>query len=142
MVAVMELSEKDIETLREAVDGCGGPSYTQAIAILDRLSPPAPEVDEATRIWREMKAKGAETLDSRKAAADYRAGRYIVMPWMDAEIAYLRTALSELIASKDAEIAEWKLASEDARSHWDSAVHEWNKTESELAALRAENERL
>ena len=53
MVAVMEVSEKDIETLRaglnadNSAEGYGKRMF--AHSILDRLSP-APEVDEAT-VW-------------------------------------------------------------------------------------------
>lgn len=82
----------EIETLREAIDGCGGSSYTQAIAILDRLSPPAPEVDEATEWTRKV-------MDANWSYWGSNAE-------MRSEI--IRQAISELIASKDAEIERLK----------------------------------
>lgn len=95
--------------------------------LADRLSPaPEPEVDEATRVWREMPA--------------YRT---------DAQISYLR----EVLAAKDAEKAHTIALLTEERDH-EIARHDewkkraldwqdkWQKAESELAALRAENERL
>lgn len=131
MVAVMEVSEKDIETLREAIDGCGGSSYTQALAILDRLSPPAPEVDEATLVWREMTAQAYEAVNNSRMAEGWRTGEMDASKWQAGQLHHLR----EVLAAKDAE-----------RDHREKAWLGWQerclKAESELAALRAEIERL
>lgn len=65
--------------------------------ILDRLSPPAPEVDEATRIWREMNARGHDAVALCDGLGDdCRAGEHDNLPHAPAEIAYLRQVLSEL----------------------------------------------
>lgn len=74
----------------------------EALAILDRLSPPAPEVDEAT-VWTRkvlcvfMKSGEDPAPD---AAEEYISGGFDE----DADFIAARAALSELIASKDAEI--------------------------------------
>lgn len=112
----------------------------EALAILDRLSPPAPEVDEATRIWREIHVHEELAMGARgQINKKFRNGDYDNDKFGQGGIAYLRTALSELIASKDAErekqnkqllaVAQgYKLDKEEA--------------EAELTALRAEKERL
>ena len=95
----------------------------------DRLSPPASEVDEATRIWREMEA--ATWADAR-VAANYREGVFDNNAESVIKISYLRSALSELIASKDAEIVRYQ---EMVLGLQQKAFN----TNSELAALRSEN---
>ena len=144
-------------------------------AILDRLSPPAPEVDEATRIWREMNAEGARACGSIPLMVQkWRNGEHDNDVSAIAEITYLRQAIAELIASKDGEIERvnaenFRLAAgvciypngegllgddhgnsfcsvEQERKRLDERETELmadlNKAESDLAALRAENERL
>lgn len=103
--------------------------------ILDRLSPPAPEVDEATRIWREMNARGFNALADHESAKGCLIGDYDSDESAVAEISYLRQAIAELIASKDADIERWHNSYEIA---FDQAM----KNGSELSAMRAENERL
>lgn len=111
MVAVMEVSEKDIEALREAIDGCGGSSYTQAIAILDRLSP-APEVDEAT-VW----AGKILTLLGISSGRIFSASRDVLREVLAAKDAE-RGHLVEGVATLEAQLEQQKY---------------------ELATLRAEN---
>lgn len=137
----MEVSEKDIETLREAIDGCGGSSYTQALAILDRLSP-APEVDEAT-VWTRRLFLLEYPGEEKAINNGDRDGN----PYFKRVADYLRQAIAELIASKDGEIA--MLTGERDRQYDENvnriaaegaAIVRVEKAESELAALRAENE--
>ena len=139
-------------------------------AILDRLSPPAPEVDEATRIWREMNAEGARACGSIPLMVQkWRNGEHDNDVSAIAEITYLRQVLSELIASKDAErdalgaeVDQLAMYLEDRDSELAAVSAAIGTTEfmdppdggsptlaeqvgrmrAELAALRAENERL
>lgn len=165
------LTPAEIETLRKIVNGelDREVDYAAIIAAnktLDRLSPPAPEVDEATRIWRGMKAH-SNRFDG-VIADRYRQGAYDRQAPL--EMAYLRTALSELIASKGGEIESLSesLRSEyiktddltrdlectrireknadrmadEMRRAYNGAIGRAEKAEVELATLRAENERL
>jgi len=131
------LGPAEIETLRENIRKAE--NVAESLAILDRLSPPAPEVDEATRIWREMMAV---SFASHTLADEYRRGLYDVGGTGPKQIPYLRTAISELIASKDARIQEWQDCYRHARKGWDDTIIEMSEHKRELAALRAENERL
>lgn len=166
MVAVMELSEdmadKTRKALAEAAPYVSTPVFVEVAQFFDRLSPPAPEVDEATKIWREMRARGLDASEAPLWAEKLRAGQTIETceKTFNAERTYLRTALSELIASKDAEIAEWKAVSDCAKEQINDLTRRAEKAESdtlrwhnayeiahgqamsngsELAALRAEN---
>jgi hypothetical protein len=146
----MEVSEKDIETLREAIDGCGGPSYTQALAILDRLSPaPEPEVDEAT--WKQAREIWEVAFKAWEKRRYDGTGNGAVEA-----VAIIRQAIAELIASKDGEIEGWKATAQTASDNVFLATDRVfaaeaettrvtkvaEKAESELATLRAENMRL
>ena len=125
MVAVMEVSEdmadKTRKALAEAAPYVSTPVFVEVAQFFDRLSPPAPEVDEAT-VW------------TRKAMdAIYPFGQTGLKG--NSPIARLTEVISELIASKDAEIAHWyHLAVGDAEGV--------ERADAELAVLRAEIERL
>lgn len=126
----------DLDCTRSASEPYCDCGADEALAILDRLSPPEPEQpDEAEIMW----AGAFSRWDTAKRSWGRGNG------WQEA-ISYLRTALSELIASKDAEIAECheninlkaKFIDETLN---DSAglLERAEKAQSELAALRAEN---
>lgn len=135
----MTLTPAEIETLRRSVGhhhllcvrsdeapycSCG---RDESLAILDRLSPPAPEpdVDEAT-VW------------TRKMWGTENDGAYDC----DTFFQDARTIIAELIASKDGEIATLSELRKVAARNAGAADRARFKAESELAALRAENERL
>lgn len=124
----------EIETLRRTLEHVDARSSAQeALAILDRLSPPAPQVDEATKIAREFVARyhakaGYPMMVERARKGEYDKDRLV-------DVDYLRQAIAELIASKDADIERWHNSYEIA---FDQAM----KNGSELSAMRAENERL
>lgn len=97
----MELSAEDIETLRSAERALyNRPGLQDLIkSMADRLSPPEPEQpDEATKIWREMRARGADEQGFVRIAAQYRGGDIDLMAPSVKEISYLRQVLSELAA--------------------------------------------
>lgn len=120
----------DLDCTRAAFEPYCGCGADEALAILDRLSPaPEPEVDEATKIWREMVICGRKL--GLEDVLEYQNGK-----WDNrTEISYLRQAIAELIASKDGEIEKAQL--------WAMEQHKCaDEYASELATLRAENERL
>jgi hypothetical protein len=139
MVAVMEVSEKDIETLRAALTGTpvDHDAIVRAYDILDRLSPPAPEVDEAT-VWA-RKVIVAWAFEGKLAKDDL---------YLDAaQLNAARAAIAELIASKDAEIErrieelfDWEKIAKRTKEALTGAEDELRVCYSELATLRAENE--
>lgn len=101
------------------------------------------EPDEATRIWREMATCGRRL--GFEDVLEYQNGKWD----NQAEISYLRTALSELIASKDAEIErrieelfDWEKIAKRTKEALTGAEDELRVCYSELATLRAENEQL
>lgn len=117
--------------------------------LTDDLSPPAPEVDEATRIWREMRAVGANFVGEYDRAEAFRSGGMDNCPVGPYEIDTLRTTLSELIASKDVEIErrieelfDWEKIAKRTKEALTGAEDELRVCYSELATLRAESERL
>lgn len=124
----------EIETLRRAREGCSPGTIASTVEVLakialadiDRLSPPAPEVDEATMWTRKV-------MDANWSYWGSNAE-------MRSEI--IRQAIAELIASKDAEIAEWRNNANAAHRQLGNVTAKFQKAEAELAALRAENERL
>lgn len=142
------LTPAEIETLRKIINGelDREADYAAIIAAnktLDRLSPPEPEqLDEATKIWREMRARGADEQGFVRTAAEYRGGYIDLMAPSVKEISYLRQVLSELIASKDAEIERLKGEADEGEKLAEQYHNIAEDIESELAALRAENERL
>lgn len=114
---------------------------------LRRLTPSAePEVDEATRVWREIFARGYSAVGFNMSAANVRGGKHDVDPkFAEAAISHLR----EVLAAKDAERDEYKIAVEEAHKHWHATNIEWNEeirlreaAESELASKDAEIARL
>lgn len=138
MVAVMEVSDRKItqEELQElfgermpieaAVILQSAQSAREAREQLIRLSPPAPEVDEATMWTRKV-------MDANWSYWGSNAE-------MRSEI--IRQAIAELIASKDAEIATEKSRADHMQATSIKNAQERNAAERELTALRAENERL
>jgi len=108
---------------------------------LDRLAPtPEPEVDEATLLTRRL-----FLLQYPTCTEAINGGK------RDDNPSFMRVSgvLREVLAGKDAERNEYKLAVEEAHKHWHSTNAEWNAeiklreaAESELAKVRAENERL
>lgn len=118
MVADMELSAEDIATLRLAISYAPSKSKagSDALAILNRLPPPEQEQPDEATVWATKTLASINISRSRLIAA-------------------ARQVLSELVASKDAEIAKAQL--------WAMEQHKCaDEYASELAALRAENERL
>lgn len=117
----------EIETLRKIVAGrtCTEHDQRAAVAILDRLSPPEPEQPDEATVW------------TRKVLhAEYQITAYATGEMDDrAQFINARQVLSELIASKDDEI-------EQIVKREIGTVDQLEKALSELAALRAENERL
>jgi len=154
-----KLAPSEIETLRGVMAHFNphdsdplAKDIKDALAILDRLSPPAPEVDEAT-VWT-RKIWGTED----DGAYDH-----------DTVFQETRAVIAELLASKDAEIEQWKSQERVAFEHQQKAESELaavsaaigttefmdppdggsptlaeqvGRMRAELAALRAENERL
>lgn len=121
MVAVMEVSEADRATLATPLEGNTISAVVGVVKVLakivladaDRLSPPAPEVDEATVWTRKVLHAHQRAMtppDSGWGNMSYEKGSYDHLDVFKAP----RTALSELIASKDAEIEEWKAAFHEA----------------------------
>ena len=135
MVEAVELSEdmadKTRKALAEAAPYVSTPVFVEVAQFFDRLSPPAPEVDEATKVWRESRYREEDTIADYEAAFSYRSGARDSARASQAAISYLR----EVLAAKDAE-----------RDHREKAWLGWQerclKAESELAALRTEIERL
>lgn len=130
------LTPAEIETLRDTLNKHveDRPELNAAVAILNRLSPPAPEVDEATVWTRKVLHAHQRAMtppDSGWGNMSYEKGSYDHLDVFKAPC----QVLSELIASKDAEIAKAQL--------WAMEQHKCaDEYASELAALRAENERL
>lgn len=121
----MELSAKDIVTLRDALSHS---TYDKAIAgnaILNRLSPPEPEQPDEATVWTR------KVLHAEYEITAYATGE------MDKHDKFInaRQVLSELIATKDAEI-------EQIVKREIGTVDQLEATLPELAALRAEIERL
>lgn len=142
------LTPAEIETLRNNIRKAE--NVADSLAILDRLSPPAREVDEAT-VWT-RKVLATWTLGDLKvkiACGDKDENE---------DFMNVRQALSELIASKDAEIelerGRFKIADEEVDNlrrelvavRAEKADFLWRRradyTVAELATLQAENERL
>lgn len=141
-----KLTPSEIETLRGKVmrdeiafvDPQNWPAFLskdEALRYLDRLSPaPEPEVDEAT-VWARKVFQAIYKLPDgdhgHEGGAPFNRVR-----------AYLRQAIAELIASKDGEIATLSELRKVAARNAGAADRARFKAESELATLRAENERL
>lgn len=152
----MELSEdmagKIRKALAKAAPYVSTPDFVEATQFLDRLTPTEPEVDEAT-VWT-RKIWGTED----DGAYDH-----------DTVFQETRAVIAELLASKDAEIEQWKSQERVAFEHQQKAESELaavsaaigttefmdppdggsptlaeqvGRMRAELAALRAENERL
>lgn len=95
----------------------------------DRLSPPEPEQPDLAEI---MWAGAFSRWDTAKRSWGRGNG------WQEA-ISYLRTALSELIASKDAEIERLKGEADEGEKLAEQYRNIAEDIESERSALRAEN---